>query len=415
MYICSIYFNIIAGLFILPDTPQIFFILLALSTLLPTVTISNPGTKDDLNFVLFGLFTGLAFLSKYHSLFLWFGAGSYILFHNRIWFKRPAFYISILVTIILMIPVIYWNIRNNFISFAFQGSRIGLFHNSLNLKSFTQFNIGQFLYQNPVLYAIYTITLYQIFRKRKKGISEIDLILLYCGIPLILGFTILSLFRSTLPHWTGPAFICLIVLASEYLADIYDKKSKLVYRSLSVATAIFILTLTSGAFFINHGVIEKRSEDFGVRLGKNDFTLDMYGWKQAKEKFAQFLTKEGISENKYPDLAIVSDKWFPAAHLDYYIAYPLNIRLFAFGGIEKIHKYYWINKKRNLKKTDRILYLTDSRNFHSPSEFAGFFNEIIPMDTLIIDRNHKPVKYIYIYDMVGLKSDTILNSLHPVF
>jgi hypothetical protein len=415
MYISSIYFNIITGLFILPDSPQIFFVLLALFTLLPSITIRNTSIKDNLNIVFFGFFTGLAFLSKYHSLFLWFGAGMYILFHNRIWLKKPALYVSILVTIILMFPVIYWNIKNNFISFTFHENRIGLFHSPVNLITFLRFNLGQFLYQNPVLSVIYILTLVKIFRKRKDEISQIDLLLLYTGIPLIIMFTILSLFRSTLPHWSGPAFICLIILAGKYLASVYDKKSKIVLRSLSAATGIFIITLIAGFVQINFGIIGKKNNDSALQMGKNDFTLDMYGWKQAKEKFEEFLTKEGIYEPDYPKIAIATDKWFPAAHIDYYIAYPLNIRLFAFGGVERIHKYYWIHKERKLNKADRIFYLTDSRDFYSPVEFARCFNDIIPMDTLTIDRNHKTVKYIFIYDMIDFECDTILNSLHPAF
>ncbi len=412
MYISSFYFNVISGLFILPDTPVMFFILLALYNLLPAITVRNPTKKDNFNIVIFGLFTGLGFLSKYNSLFLWFGVGLYILFHNRIWLKKPALYISVLITLILSIPVVYWNFKNDFISFTFQGNRIGLFHNPVNFISFIQFNLGQFLYQNPVLSVIYTIALYKIFQKRHE-VTEINFLLLFLGIPLILVFTFLSLFRSTLPHWTGPAFICLIILSSGYLADIYEKRKKSIIRALSAAIVIFLFILGFGALQINTGIVDFKTDSASVYPGKNDFTLDMYGWKQAREKFTKFLTKEGISEKDHQQVAIVTNKWFPAAHLDYYIAHPLNIKLIALGGIEKIHKYYWINKTRKINETDRIFYITDSRNYNGPEEFASCFNKIIPTDTLIIDRNRKAVKYIYIYDMVDFKCDTILNSTHP--
>jgi hypothetical protein len=266
-----------------------------------------------------------------------------------------------------------------------------------------------------VLYAIYAIAIYKTLKKRKDGIRPVDILLLYTSIPLILGFTILSLFRSALPHWTGPAFITLLILSSEYLADNYSKRRTTINWSLSFAIGMFIFVLVSGFIQINYGVIEIKSESASFRLGKNDFSLDMYGWKQAGENFKVFLAKEGISENDLRHLALITDKWFPAAHIDYYMAYPLKIKLIAFGGVERIHKYYWINKRRKLSRTDRIFYITDSRNYNGPEEFAGCFNEIIPLDTLIIDRNHKPVKYIYIYDMVDLKCDTILNSPHPGF
>ncbi len=409
MYISSFYFNIISGLFILPDTPQVFFVLLALFFLLPSITSSSPTKKDIYKMLLFGLFTGLAFLSKYHSLFLWFGAGLYILFHNRVWLKKPALYISLLITIILMIPVFYWNYKNDFISFTYHENRIGLFNNHLNFLSFLQFNLGQIFYQNPILFTIYTLALLKALSNLKHKIKRINLLLLYCGIPLIFVFTLSSLFHNTLPHWTGPAFICLLILSSEYLADAYNKKSKRVIWTLSASIALFLLVLVTGTLQVKLGIITLPSDSASVYPGKNDFTLDMYGWKQSGEKFEDFLRKEGITDNEHSQIAIISDNWFPAAHIDYYIAHPLGIRLLALGSIQNIHKYYWINKTRKLKDSDRIFYITDSRNYHGPEKFKKYFRTIIPEDTLIITRNHKPVKYVYIYDMVDLRSDSSLN------
>jgi hypothetical protein len=407
MYISSFYFNIISGLFILPDSPQVFFVLLSLFFMLPSITSDNPTKRDSFNILIFGLFTGLAFLSKYHSLFLWFGAGLYILFHNRIWLKNPALYVSVLITLILMTPVFYWNYQNHFISFTFHENRIGLFNNHLNLISFLQFNLGQIFYQNPILFIIYTLTLIKIAGNMKHGIKGKNLLLLYCGLPLILVFTLFSFFHSTLPHWTGPAFICLLILSSEYLAAMFAKRRKRVIRTLSASVVLFLFVMLAGTLQIKKGIIDLKTDHGSVYPGKNDFTLDMYGWKQAGEKFSQFLIKEGITDDEHSRVVIISDNWFPAAHIDYYIAHPLGIRLVALGSIQKIHKYYWINKTRKLKYTDRIFYLTDSRNYHGPEKFKNCFKEIIPADTLVIDRNQKPVKYVYIYDMIDLRSDSI--------
>ena len=415
MFISSFYFNIISGLFMLPDTPQVFFVVLALYFLLPSVTSPNPGRKEISNFILFGFFTGLAFLSKYHSLFLWAGAGLYILIKNRIWLKKPGFYLSIIVTLILMIPVFYWNYKNNFISFTFHENRVGLFHSHINPVSFSQFNFGEMFYQNPVLFVLFIIATIRILIKKKPDINQADILLLITGIPLIVIFTLFSLFHTTLPHWTGPAFICFIIITAEYLANMYNLKRKAVIRILSLALILFVAVLVTGTLQIETGFISIGKNQKYDHTGKNDFTLDMYGWKQAREGFEDYLSREGISKGSLKNTVIISDNWFPAAHIDYYIAYPLGIRLIALGNIERIHKYYWIDRRRGLKKTDRIFYITDSRNFHSPDQFRSCFSSIIPADTIVINRNKKPVKYIYIYKMNDFSCDSIPNSPHVFF
>jgi hypothetical protein len=408
LFTSSFYFNIISGLFILPDTPQTFFILLALYFGLPAITVKNPSVKDYHNVLLFGLFTGLAFLSKYHSLFLWFGFGLYILFHNRVWLRKPVFYLSILVTLIMMTPVLYWNMKNNFITFTYHSGRIDLFHDPINLQTFLQFNLGQFFYQNPVLFVVFILALSELLRKKREKLSDLHLLLVYLSLPMILLFTFISLFRNTLPHWTGPVFICLIILGSEWLSDLYEKQSKKVFNTILSANILFILILVAGTIQIRYGIIfpAERSSD-PTNLGNNDFTLDMYGWKQAKSKFSQFLLKEKINNRDVKNVKLIENKWFPAAHIDFYIAHPLNIDLIALGNIEAIHKYYWINKTRNITSDDRIYFISSSQHYYDPEGFSNLFSGIIPKDTIPIIRNGVTVKNLFIFEMVGLKTDSI--------
>ena len=413
LFTSSFYFNIISGLFILPDTPQIFFVLLSLYFGIPAVTEDNFSKKANYYFILFGLFAGLAFLSKYHSLFLWFGFGMYILFHKRMWLKNPAFYLSILTTLILMIPVIYWNINNNFISFTYHESRLGLFSGAVNIISFLRFNFGQFFYQNPILFVIFIFTLKSLFLKRRAEVSQVNILLVYLSLPLIFIFTLSSLFKNTLPHWTGPAFIGLIMLSSEWLAEIYLKSRGKVLYTLAAANLLVFIVLIAGTIQINYGIFKMAGAGSDpTRIGKNDFTLDMYGWKQAKVKFGQFLSESGIANKDHQKVKIISAKWFPAAHLDFYIAHPLNIDLIALGNLENIHKYYWINQSRKIRPQDKVYFITTSQQYSDPVLLKKYFDQIIPRDTLHIERNGITVKNLFIYEMFGLNIDSI-QSIQP--
>jgi len=400
LFTASIYFNVICGLFILPDTPQIFFIMLALYYGLPAITAANHRKGDSLKIILFGLFTGLAFLSKYHSLFLWFGFGLYILFHDRSWLKKTSLYISILVTLIVMIPVIYWNINNNFISFTFHESRVGLFNSPIRPESFFSFILGQFFYQNPVLSIIYLLTLFSLYQKGRGRLSATDKLLLYLSLPLILIFTVSSLFNDTFPHWTGPAFIGLIILSSGWLNEKLATNRKKVINTLLGANALVILSILLGIAQINYGLFFSPEKGQDPReLGTNDVSLDMYGWHQASIQFQQFLKKEGIEQKDYDKVKIITNNWFPAAHIDFYMAHPLNIDLFVSGTLGETHKYFWINQARKIDTGDRIFYITSSQFFKDPAILAGKYDKFVPRDTIQIKRNGQTVKNLFIYEM----------------
>jgi len=412
LYTASFYFNIIAGLLILPDSPLMFFVMMALYFGVPSILVKNPTRHDFVKILLFGFFTGLAFLSKYHSLFLWFGFGLYVLVNNRIWLRKPVFYLSIFISVILMLPVLHWNIKNDFISFTFHGNRVGLFQNPLDYISFLQFNVGQIFYQNPVLFVIFVIAIFKFFSIKSCRSNQVNNLMIYLSLPLIILFTVFSLFRNTLPHWSGPAFLGLLIMSSEWLKHSLVRSQRNVVRLLLIANSLVFVVIILAFFQINSGFIKLTKEkQEPTELGEDDFTLDMYGWEQSKEKFIDFLSKEGIDLNDTRNVNIISNKWFPAAHLDYYIAHPLNIDLFALGKIGDTHKYFWMNKTKSLHPTDRFYFITSSQQYYSPDNYSNYFEKIIPVDTLTIGRNGKPVKNLFIYKMTELKVDaaTLLN------
>jgi hypothetical protein len=412
LFTASVYFNIITGLFILPDTPQMFFVILALYFGIPAVLSAEPSKKDSIGFILFGLFAGLAFLSKYHSLFLWFGIGLYILFYNRIWLKKTSFYISIILTAIAMMPVLYWNLQNDFVSFSFHGSRVGFFNRPLNLSSFVQFNAGQFFYQNPILFIVFIITVFSFFRKKRKPDNK-EILLLLLSLPLIIMFILFSLFQKTLPHWSGPAFIGLIILSSEWLAERTLNKPRSVLLILLSSNLLVLSILFLAPLQIKYGLLwHPRAIQDPKKTGSDDHTLEMYGWKQTRIKFQELLAKKGIGENDYDRVKIISNKWFPAAHLDYYIAHPLNMELLVYGSLDQVHKYYWINKKRDKNSADFIYFITTSLQYHDPETMVSDPRQIVSRDTISIQRNGTVAKNIFIYGLEGPVKNESLNFSH---
>lgn len=123
----SVYCFVITGIFIMPDTPQLFFWLLSLMILIHVLPDRQLTARSRQLLLLLGLTIGLAMLSKYTSAYLWVAIGIFILFYNPKWLKTTELYVAILISAVMFLPVIYWNYKYNFISFTFHGERVNLF------------------------------------------------------------------------------------------------------------------------------------------------------------------------------------------------------------------------------------------------------------------------------------------------
>ncbi len=303
----------------------------------------------------------------------------------------------------VFLPVIYWNLQNDFISFAFQGDRVNPQQAGINIDSFLREFFGQIFYNNPVNFVLILISLFAV-RKSAAFISkENKRLLLFSSLPLILIFLVFSLFRGTLPHWSGPAYLALIVFASTYWSEKFKDKTKFSPFTIQIPAWFLTLILIFGVLQIRFGLLFSDYTDDITRYGKKDVTLDMYGWRQAREKFTAFFNEESKVDQK--EDYIISQRWFPAANIDYYIASPNNIKVMGIGSLESIHKYAWINNFRGgFYKGMNAYYITNSRDFKDPNAYyKNHFEEIISLDTIPIIRGGKTAQYFFVYRLKHLK------------
>lgn len=394
LYTSSIYTSIIAGLFILPDAPQLFFWILSLYFLIHQLAVSKTDNKSNWSLLLFGICAGLCIMSKIHGIFLWIGFGLHILFYNRKLLSNPYLYVSIVITLLIISPIMFWNIENNFITYTFHSNRVTI-NRGLNIDSFIREFIGGAVYNNPINFFIIIATLVG-WWKNRINISEKHIqLLLLMSLPLIGVLLFVSLFRDTLPHWSGPGYIALIILAACYLSDLHTKD--LIVKLVSYANYLIV-----GVSFLGILVIQFYPGTLGDSnertLGKGDVTLDMYDWNYFKTEIEKFRFKNSTS-GKSNTSFIINNKWFPAAHIDHYIAEPLGMHFVAIGNLRDIHTYYWLNNfRKKIKKGDDAYFITVSNSFTDPHEiYKKKFGKINPPLIIKQYRGNKPVRNILIY------------------
>lgn len=393
LYTASVYAFVITGIFIMPDTPLCLFWLLAFWMIL------KPHNNQHL--LLFGLFAGLAMLSKYSGIFLWIGFGLYLLCYERKTLQNPILYVSLIITALCCFPILYWNIQNDFISFRFHSGRVGIFESFSPISLITEL-VGEFGYNNPVNYVIALLAVIASFRKRLSLPASSQQLILLTALPMIGLFLLFSMTRPTLPHWSGPAFILLILLSANWMENLHIKtQKKLIVSSIS----ILILILVIGVVEIKTGFIPLDHHTEEREVGKDDFTLDLYGWRQLGQKFADVRAREIAAGEMSENDAIIGNNWFPTANIDYYVGRPLGLKTLGYGPLDHIHKYQWINEKRGgFEKKANYWYLADSHFFIDPEKAYAYtnFKKIRLVDVIPIKRNGKTVRNIFVYECKSL-------------
>ncbi len=389
LYNTSIYGFIISGLFIMPDGPLVLFWMLSLLYFIKFIKADDKKLINKyLTISLIAL--ALAIYSKYQGVYLLFGYVVYLIVYRRSQLRNPVLYLNLIFSALVLFIIFYWNYQNSFSGIQYHSDRVSLLSLSFNPESFFREVLGQVLYNNPFNYIVILVALFS-FKKQKYMQGNHYFLFLILGLPLVMTTIFFSLFRDTLPHWSGVAFLSLIPLAAAYLVQ-RDKTS--VLRFTLILTFALMLTglgVVNRGWFINQHISNKENK----KLGKNDPTLDMYGWDQIHRAMEQLEN----DEKELLTLPLVSNKWYPGSHLYYYVAEPMRKQLYVLGDMKDMHKYFWINKtKPRLIAGQNGIYMTFSHNFKDPEKhMSSYFNEMELLREFEVKRGGKTVEYGYIY------------------
>lgn len=392
LYTASVYAFVVTGIFILPDTPLSLFWLLAF-----WMFVRYLKKQKNKHLIMAGMFIGLSILSKYTGGFLWVGFLLYSLCLDRRQFRNPCLYIAMFITALCCLPILIWNIQNDFVSFQFHSGRVGFFGPFHPAGFFTEV-AGEFLYNNPINLIVSIIAVIAALHKKLPIDLRVQQFILLTAIPVITLFLLISFTHPTLPHWSGPAYVLLIFLSASWLSSIETRKAR---RIGVAALTLLVLIITTCVTEIKTGFFPMDHHTEPSELGCDDITLDLYGWRQAGEKFAEIHAEEVAKGEMQANDPIIGHKWFPTASFHYYVARPLGLDVLGYGALDDIHKYLWTNDEvGGFKKGRNYWYLADSHFFLDPKEIYKYTNflEIKQVAIIPIERNGKVVRNIFVYE-----------------
>jgi 4-amino-4-deoxy-L-arabinose transferase-like glycosyltransferase len=376
----------ITALIITPDSPLVFFWTLSAYLTLRAVQNNRPGYH-----LLSGISLGLALLSKYTAVF--FPASLFLFFlftpDQRRQLQRWELYGGWALAALIFSPVICWNARHDWASFAFQSTE-----RARELSKFSPADLGAFLATQigvvtPLVFAGLAgslgLGLKRFFRRKSWQESY----LLSLSLPMIGLFTLVATREWVKMNWLIPAYLPLIVLMMGY----YQKRVfawSWVYRGIAAWTWV-----TVGLFFI---VLHLWPFVPQIKVSGSMDTLT--GW----EALADHLKSVQVDMPRPQDTFVLAWGHKTAAELEFHLkGHPPVVAQTALG--RKALAYdYWFDPVPH-KGQDALFVWSEIENF--PHEKSGllqqYFVRIEPEETYTVYRGKHPLRAFRIYRCYGYR------------
>jgi len=228
------------GILATPDTPVVFFSTAGLAMAAFIAKRDDDASNSSgaaasgspVLWILFGIFSGLAMVSKYTGVLLPSAVALAMLTSpkGRAHYRHPWIYLSGSLAVAVFSPVIWWNKQHQWASFLFQirhGALNGEGHPALSAgKAFLRFfaDIGIYVGDQlgiwtPLLFAIVIVVLIYYWR-RHRDLGQLDRLLLWTGTAPLVFFALAMLpSHHTEPNWPAFAYVPISLLIGRWLIE----------------------------------------------------------------------------------------------------------------------------------------------------------------------------------------------------
>ena len=254
-----------------------------------------------------GLCFGLALWSKYTALLLPVCLLLYLLLsEDRWWLKTRHPYLAALLGLACFGPVVLWNSRNGWVSFAFQLNN-GLGGARLQPAGVAAYTAGQLLLVGPLVWLAGMAASLRTLRQRER-----ETLLLVCtAVPVILFFGLSSLRKVAGANWPAFAYFSFSILVAHYCL----RTSAGWRRGLWVACAALSLALALVATLqARLGLLAL--ERYAPQLAAADATNGFHGWRElgaALKRYADRSVAIAPSHQLGAEIIYYTDGQLPSA------------------------------------------------------------------------------------------------------
>jgi 4-amino-4-deoxy-L-arabinose transferase-like glycosyltransferase len=289
-----------------PDTPLLFF--WAISLWLATQEFFDYRVyRPSFRLTLLCFTVGLACLGKYHGFILGLGLIGFCLSspNYRRALSSKWFLTGIVIFLLTLSPVLYWNIIHDWASFRFQSGRaiptsgyqIDRVLMTLSIEMLYLFPT----FGLPLLWSVIRTSIQQIrnfnwqqYTSGRSFSTDWDLekrsLLLWLSLPLICGFTFISGYQQILPAWKMPGFWSATILLAERVAvSRRYAHARIPYRWFFGSIGLITLLCSIALSHISFGTFQTPSKSaiFGLLPIKGDNSTQMLDIQQLRQGLIQ--------------------------------------------------------------------------------------------------------------------------------
>ena len=287
------------GMAMLPDTPLLLFGLLLLRVLHSIVIAGRVR-----HWLWLGVLLGLAALSKYTAITL-LATVVLALAMSKQWrqLRSPWPWLAVLTGFLLILPILYWNYRHEWISFLYQLHH-GTGKPTWEWQRFLLSEAAQLLAYGPGLFIFGLIALVAGGRQwRENGVW----LCLSLSLPVLLLFGWGAGFEMTLPHWTALAWAGLAPLTAYWLHRHWSSLWVRIGVRASVVYSVALIVL----------VFSELASPW-LPFKDNDNPLrDLYGWEQGAHRAEQLRMQMSAEPGESVPL-LFADNWTYGSRLAWY-------------------------------------------------------------------------------------------------
>ena len=388
----SAVFSVTTGGWVLPDGPLMMFMLAAVAVI-ADILFDGPDQMlrgpDTLRWLVAGIFTGLAMLSKYHGVFVLAGTFLFLLTSapHRKWLARPGPYLGAAIACVMFAPVIVWNRAHGWTSFVFQGGRAagrGGVHIDTMLASLA----GQAGYVLPWIWVPLVVVLWTASRSGPEDAARWFLVCL--GIGPIAAFTLIALRGDAgLPHWQAPGYLMLFPILGAAIAVRVERGDALTKRWLQWSTWGFIALVSMLATQTANGWMERVAPSL---FAKGDPTTDMISWRELRPTLD---AKDMLAHGEF----LAAPSWIQAGESALGVGPDVPVVCLCTDP----HHFYYMTDDRTLLGRDAVFVKKIRPNEDVISAFSPYFDSLEIADTLVIHRGGAEALEVGIYRARGFK------------